>query len=74
MEAFPVPVLNEREVRAGAGILFAAAFVAFFQAFHMGDFTMMRLVVLAVVATVAAAALPFIAGMEPPARPLLAPR
>ncbi len=46
MEAFPVPVLNEREVRAGAGLLFAAAFVAFFQAFQMGDFTLMRLVVL----------------------------
>lgn len=47
MEEFPVPVLNEREVRAGAGILFFAAFVAFTQAFQMGNFTMMRLVVLA---------------------------
>ncbi|MGY6635421.1 MAG: DUF4395 domain-containing protein [Alkalilacustris sp.] len=47
MEAFPVPVLNEREVRAGAGILFLAAFTAFFQALQMGDFTLMRLVVLA---------------------------
>ncbi len=46
MEAYPVPVLNEREARAGAGILFFAAFVAFFQAFQMGDFTLMRLVVL----------------------------
>ncbi|MFC7704593.1 DUF4395 domain-containing protein [Plastorhodobacter daqingensis] len=44
---YPVPVLNEREVRAGAGIMFLVAIVAFFQAFQMGNFTPMRLVVLA---------------------------
>ncbi|MCG6656617.1 DUF4395 domain-containing protein [Halomonas campisalis] len=47
MPEYPVPVLNEREVRAGAGILFFAAMVGFFQAFLLGDFTVMRLVVLA---------------------------
>lgn len=44
---YSVPVLNEREVRAGAGIMFVVAMIAFFQAFQMGDFTLMRLVVLA---------------------------
>ncbi|MBK5926211.1 DUF4395 domain-containing protein [Rhodobaculum claviforme] len=47
MDEFPVPVLNEREVRAGAGILVFAAIIAFTQAFQMGNFTPMRLVVLA---------------------------
>lgn len=46
MEQFPVPVLNEREVRAGAGLLVAGASVAFFQAFQLGEFTLMRLMVL----------------------------
>lgn len=47
MPEYAVPVLNEREVRAGAGILFFAAMIGFFQAFQLGDFTLMRLVVLA---------------------------
>ncbi|RLK48810.1 uncharacterized protein DUF4395 [Alkalispirillum mobile] len=47
MEEYAVPVLNEREARAGAGILFVAALIAFLQAFQLGSFTPMRMVVLA---------------------------
>lgn len=43
---YDVPVLNEREARAGAGILFAIGLVAFQTAFVTGDFTMTRLVIL----------------------------
>jgi hypothetical protein len=43
---YEVPVLNEREARAGAGILFAIGLVAFQTAFVTGDFTMTRLVIL----------------------------
>lgn len=35
---YPVAVLNERAVRAGAGILFVAAFVGFMHAWLLGDF------------------------------------
>lgn len=41
----PVPVLNEREVRAGAGILFVIALVAFMNAWFAGDFRPTKLVV-----------------------------
>jgi len=34
----PYPVLNERAVRAGAGILFVAGLFAFFQAFYLREF------------------------------------
>lgn len=44
---YDVPVLNEREARAGAGILFAVGLVAFQTAFTSGDFTMTRMVILA---------------------------
>ncbi len=36
---YPVPVLNEREARAGAGILFVVAMVAFMNAWLIGNFT-----------------------------------
>ena len=35
---YPVPVLNERAVRASAGILFVFAFAAFSQALLLGNF------------------------------------
>lgn len=34
----PYPVLNERAIRAGAGLMFAAGFFAFFQAFYLANF------------------------------------
>lgn len=34
----PYPVLNERAIRAGAGIVFAAGFFSFFQALYLGNF------------------------------------
>ncbi|MDK9695039.1 MAG: DUF4395 domain-containing protein [Siculibacillus sp.] len=47
VEAHSVPVLNEREVRAGAGIMFAVAVVAFMNAWFAGDFTPTKLVIVA---------------------------
>ncbi len=44
---FDIPVLNEREVRAGAGILFALAMVSFMQAWLTGDFRFTRVFVIA---------------------------
>lgn len=44
---YPVRVINEREARAGAGILFFAGLIAFQNAFTTGDFTMTRMVILA---------------------------
>lgn len=41
----PYPVLNERAVRAGAGILFALGFFSFFHAFYLRDFTYIQLLV-----------------------------
>jgi hypothetical protein len=46
MPQYPVPVLNEREARAGAGILFLVAIVAFMNAWFYGDFTPTKLVVI----------------------------
>jgi hypothetical protein len=42
---YAVPVLNEREARAGAGILFLVAIVAFMNAWFNGDFAPTKLVV-----------------------------
>jgi Domain of unknown function (DUF4395) len=42
---YDVPVLNEREARAGAGILLIAALVAFMHAWLNGDFSLVRIVV-----------------------------
>jgi len=44
---YSVRVLNEREVRAGAGILLFLGMIAFLTTFHTGDFTLTRLMVLA---------------------------
>lgn len=43
---FSVPVLNERDVRAGAGILFFVGLVAFMNAWLMGNFGPTRIMVL----------------------------
>jgi hypothetical protein len=42
---YPVPVLNERAVRAAAGILFAAALVSFMNAWLVGNFQPTRVFV-----------------------------
>lgn len=42
---FAVPVLNERAVRAGAGILFFFAFISFMNAFLLGNFQPTRVFV-----------------------------
>ncbi|MDP1733277.1 MAG: DUF4395 domain-containing protein [Sulfuritalea sp.] len=44
---YEVPVLNEREVRASAGILFLFAMVAFMNAWMLGDFRLTRIFVIA---------------------------
>jgi hypothetical protein len=47
IEGYPVPVLNERAVRAGAGILFVFAIVAFMNAWLTGNFQPTRVFVVA---------------------------
>jgi hypothetical protein len=47
IEGFPVPVLNERAVRAGAGILFFFAMAAFMNAWLTGNFQPTRVFVVA---------------------------
>jgi hypothetical protein len=47
IDGYPVPVLNERAVRAGAGILFLFAIVAFMNAWLAGDFQPTRVFVVA---------------------------
>jgi len=44
VEGYDIPVLNEREARAGAGILFAISLVAFMNAFLVGNFAPIRVV------------------------------
>ena len=44
---YPVKVLNEREVRAGAGILLFFGMIAFMTAFLKGDFVLTRIAILA---------------------------
>jgi hypothetical protein len=46
---FAVPVLNERAVRASAGLLFAAALITFMHAFLLGNFQPTRVFVVAFV-------------------------
>ncbi|MBK9082102.1 MAG: DUF4395 domain-containing protein [Rhizobiales bacterium] len=41
-----IPALNEREARAGAGILFMIAMIAFMHAWLQGNFDLVRLVVI----------------------------
>jgi len=45
VKGYKVEVLNEREVRAGAGILFAFALFSFSKAWFAGDFSLMRIFV-----------------------------
>jgi hypothetical protein len=41
----PYPVLNERAIRAGAGLMFALGFFAFFQAFYLREFLFIQIFV-----------------------------
>lgn len=41
----PYPVLNERAIRAGAGIMFALGMFAFFHAFYLGNFFYIQILV-----------------------------
>ena len=47
LDGYPVPVLNERAVRAGAGILFLFAMIAFMNAWLLGNFQPTRVFVVA---------------------------
>ncbi len=47
MDGYAVPVLNEREVRASAGILFLFAMVAFMNAWLAGNFRLTKIFVIA---------------------------
>jgi len=47
MDGYEVPVLNEREVRASAGILFLFAMIAFMNAWLAGNFRLTRIFVIA---------------------------
>jgi hypothetical protein len=47
LDGYPVPVLNERAVRAAAGIMFAAALASFMSAVLMGNFRATRVFVVA---------------------------
>lgn len=47
LDGYPVPVLNERAVRAGAGILFFFAMIAFMNAWLLGNFEPTRVFVAA---------------------------
>jgi hypothetical protein len=42
VEGYSIPVLNEREIRAAAGILFALMFTAIFLAASLGKFTLLK--------------------------------
>lgn len=42
VEGYDIPVLNEREIRAGAGLLFVLMFVAVLTAILMSDFTLLK--------------------------------
>jgi hypothetical protein len=46
VHGYDVPVLNEREARAWAGILFLLAMIAFFNAFLVGNFYLIKLFVI----------------------------
>lgn len=45
VEGYPIKVLNEREVRAAAGILFFFAMISFLNAFLVGNFTLTKVFV-----------------------------
>ena len=42
VEGYEIPVLNEREIRAGAGMLFLLMFVAILTVIMKGDFTLLK--------------------------------
>ncbi len=42
---YDIPVFNEREIRAAAGILFIGAFIAFMNAFLMGNYGILKVFV-----------------------------
>ncbi len=42
VEGYDIPVLNEREIRAGAGILFVLMFVAILTTILKSDFTLLK--------------------------------
>jgi len=42
VEGYTIPVLNEREIRAAAGILFVMMFVSIFLAAGKGDFLLLK--------------------------------
>ena len=44
-KAAPYPVLNERAVRAGAGLIFAAGMFAFFQALYLEQYLYLQILV-----------------------------
>lgn len=41
----PYPVLNERAIRAGAGMMFAFGFFAFFQALYLNEYLFLKIAV-----------------------------
>lgn len=45
VEGYNIPVLNEREIRAAAGILFLFTFISFMVIIFKGDFTMFKIVI-----------------------------
>ena len=47
LDVYEIPVLNEREVRASAGIVFLFALLAFMNAWLVGDFRFARIFVVA---------------------------
>jgi hypothetical protein len=63
LPGYTVPMLNERAVRAGAGILFFFAIVSFMHAWLLGNFQPTRVFVVALTSGQ-------IAGPGPPAAPL----
>ena len=42
VEGFDIPVLNEREIRAGAGILFLIMFISILHVIYKGDFLLLK--------------------------------
>jgi len=46
VEGYAIPVLNEREIRAAAGILFVMMFIAIFVAASKGDFLLLKYAVI----------------------------
>jgi len=47
IKGYDVPVLNEREIRAGAGIMFLFAMIAFMNAFLIKNYLFLKLFVIA---------------------------